>query len=231
MSTALPSQMRAIEISTPGGPEVLRPGQRPVPVPAAGEVLRKTLQQGGDAAWKIGLIRSLGERGDAKAVALIQPYLADPKIGSAAAGALAKIANDDAVSALWHAYDETNLVAAEALLLTGDRLVRQAYDEGRPVTGGLGLQGVRAVSSDQLAKPEAVFLRLYLAGSGQPGAMPAMKNPAAARRVHSAALVGLSEANPSAVRKYIAADLESNDPRLQFAAVTAATIAYGKDKS
>jgi len=31
--------MRAIEISTPGGPEVLRPGQRPVPSPAAGEVL------------------------------------------------------------------------------------------------------------------------------------------------------------------------------------------------
>jgi NADPH2:quinone reductase len=31
--------MRTIEISTPGGPEVLRPGQRPVPSPAAGEVL------------------------------------------------------------------------------------------------------------------------------------------------------------------------------------------------
>jgi NADPH2:quinone reductase len=31
--------MRAIEISTPGGPEVLRPGQRPVPSPTAGEVL------------------------------------------------------------------------------------------------------------------------------------------------------------------------------------------------
>ena len=39
MSRAVPSQMRAIEISTPGGPEVLRPGQRPVPEPAAGEVL------------------------------------------------------------------------------------------------------------------------------------------------------------------------------------------------
>ncbi len=36
---SLPSQMRAIEISTPGGPEVLRPGQRPVPTPAAGEIL------------------------------------------------------------------------------------------------------------------------------------------------------------------------------------------------
>jgi NADPH2:quinone reductase len=35
----LPTQMRAIEISTPGGPEVLRPGRRPVPAPAAGEVL------------------------------------------------------------------------------------------------------------------------------------------------------------------------------------------------
>ena len=39
MSRPIPSQMRAIEISTPGGPEVLRPGQRPVPSPAAGEVL------------------------------------------------------------------------------------------------------------------------------------------------------------------------------------------------
>jgi len=39
MPTTLPTQMRAIEISTPGGPEVLRPCQRPVPLPAAGEVL------------------------------------------------------------------------------------------------------------------------------------------------------------------------------------------------
>jgi NADPH2:quinone reductase len=31
--------MRALEISTPGGPDVLRPGQRPVPSPVAGEVL------------------------------------------------------------------------------------------------------------------------------------------------------------------------------------------------
>src|SRR5258706_12080700 len=39
MSRPIPSQMRTIEITTPGGPEVLRPGQRPVPSPAAGEVL------------------------------------------------------------------------------------------------------------------------------------------------------------------------------------------------
>jgi NADPH2:quinone reductase len=39
MPRPIPSHMRAIEISTPGAPEVLRPVQRPVPLPAAGEVL------------------------------------------------------------------------------------------------------------------------------------------------------------------------------------------------
>jgi NADPH2:quinone reductase len=39
MAKPLPSQMRVIEISTPGGPDVLRAAQRPLPAPAAGEVL------------------------------------------------------------------------------------------------------------------------------------------------------------------------------------------------
>lgn len=38
---ALPEMMTAIEITTPGGPEVLQPCQRPTPVPAPGEVLVK----------------------------------------------------------------------------------------------------------------------------------------------------------------------------------------------
>jgi NADPH2:quinone reductase len=38
--------MRAIEITTPGAPDVLRPTQRPVPVPAAGEVLIKVVAAG-----------------------------------------------------------------------------------------------------------------------------------------------------------------------------------------
>ena len=37
--SALPDTMTAIEISSPGGPEVLRPVRRPVPRPARGEVL------------------------------------------------------------------------------------------------------------------------------------------------------------------------------------------------
>ncbi len=35
----IPSQMRCVEISKPGGPEVLVPAERPVPYPQAGEVL------------------------------------------------------------------------------------------------------------------------------------------------------------------------------------------------
>jgi NADPH:quinone reductase len=37
--TALPATMTAIEISEPGGPEVLKPASRPMPLPGAGEVL------------------------------------------------------------------------------------------------------------------------------------------------------------------------------------------------
>lgn len=42
----LPQTMTAIEISTPGGPEVLKPCQRPVPEPSSGEVLLKVAYAG-----------------------------------------------------------------------------------------------------------------------------------------------------------------------------------------
>ena len=42
----LPEQMTAIEITAPGGPEVLQPVQRPVPVPAADQVVLKVAWAG-----------------------------------------------------------------------------------------------------------------------------------------------------------------------------------------
>src|SRR5215470_840905 len=42
----VPASMTAIEIKTFGGPEVLTPGRRPVPSPAAGEVLVKVAAAG-----------------------------------------------------------------------------------------------------------------------------------------------------------------------------------------
>ena len=44
--TALPETMTAIEITEPGGPEVLRPTTRPTPSPGPGEVLVKVAAGG-----------------------------------------------------------------------------------------------------------------------------------------------------------------------------------------
>ena len=46
MTAAIPRTMTVIEIARPGGPEVLRPAERPVPSPAAGEVLIKVAGAG-----------------------------------------------------------------------------------------------------------------------------------------------------------------------------------------
>lgn len=46
MSDAIPSTMRCVEISKPGGPEVLVPTRRPTPAPAAGEVLIRVAAAG-----------------------------------------------------------------------------------------------------------------------------------------------------------------------------------------
>lgn len=43
---SLPSTMRVVEIAGPGGPDVLRPAERPLPVPALGEVLIKLAAAG-----------------------------------------------------------------------------------------------------------------------------------------------------------------------------------------
>ncbi len=43
---ALPTKMRCVEISTPGGPEVLKPAERDVPTPGPGEVLIRVAAAG-----------------------------------------------------------------------------------------------------------------------------------------------------------------------------------------
>ena len=52
--------MRAVEITKPGGPEVLKETQRPVPVPAQGQVVIKVAWAGvnrPDALQRAGLMR------------------------------------------------------------------------------------------------------------------------------------------------------------------------------
>ncbi len=46
MSNTLPATMKAVEISAPGGPDVLKPVERPLPTPKAHEVLVKVVAAG-----------------------------------------------------------------------------------------------------------------------------------------------------------------------------------------
>jgi HEAT repeat protein len=178
------------------------------PAPEAGEVLRTALQQGGDTSWKIGLIRSLGEREDAKAVDLIKTHLSQQETAAAAASALGKIASADSIRALWDAYDAGNTVAADELITAGNRLSKAGKKKDAA----------------------SVFSRLYSAGTASKGAATAQqKEPPAPAQVCGAALIGWATADPKAVRPLVEESLRGGERRLQFAAVTAATAAYGKD--
>jgi hypothetical protein len=170
------------------------------PADEANSVLRTALEQGGDTTWKIGLIQSLGERHDAKAVTLIKPCLQETPLSAAAAAALARIATDDSVQALWEAYAAGNHVAGDALILAGARLLQDKTP----------------------AKAERIFSKLYQT--------PAATNDAAATRLRAAALIGLAKAAPSAARPYVVAQLQGDNRQMAYAAAAAAPLAYEKDR-
>jgi HEAT repeat protein len=177
------------------------------PTPAATEVLRAALKQGREPAWKIGLLQSLGERRDSGAIELIKLQLSSKETTLAASSALAKIADPQALAALWGAYDEGIAGAADALVAAGNRLVS---------------------AGDKVAAKD-LFNRLYLAGTTGLGASPqAAKQPIAPVQVRSAALIGLAAADPASARSFIDESLQQQEPALQFAAVTAAEAAHGK---
>jgi HEAT repeat protein len=177
------------------------------PAPAATEVLRAALKQGGEPAWKIGLLQSLGERRDSGSIELIKLHLSSKETTLAASSALAKIADPQVVAALWGAYDEGIAGAADALVAAGNRLES---------------------AGDKVAAKD-LFNRLYLAGTTGLGASPqAAKQPIAPVQVRSAALIGLAAADPASARSFIDEALQQQEPALQFAAVTAAEAAHGK---
>ena len=174
--------------------------------PAATESLRAALKQGGEPAWTIGLIQSLGERRDSGAVELIKLHLSNTETARPACSALAKIADPLALAALWGAYDERIAGAADALVAAGNRLASA---------------GDKAAAKD-------LFNRLYLAGTTGAAATPqAAKEPVAPPQVRSAALIGSAAADPASARPFIEEALQQQEPALQFAAVTAAEAAHG----
>jgi HEAT repeat protein len=92
------------------------------PAPAATESLRAALAQGGDTNWRIGLIQSIGEKGDTASISLIAPCLGQPETSFAAARALGKIASEKALKDLWGAFEKNTPAAADALVAAANRL-------------------------------------------------------------------------------------------------------------
>ena len=129
------------------------------PAPAATESLRAALKQGGELNWKVGLIQSLGEHGDAQSVSLIALSLAQPETCLAAASALSKIVTEQAVNELWAAFDKNTVGAADALVATANRLAAKGEPK-RAATIYLKLYAVpdngplRAAALGGLAKAE-----------------------------------------------------------------------------
>jgi len=177
------------------------------PAPGATESLRAALKRGGETSWTIGLIQSLGERRDAGAVELIRTHLSSKETALAAVLALGKIADPRAVAALWEAYDAGVSSAGDGLVAAGNRLL-SAGDKG--AANGL-------------------FSQLYLAGTPQSAAGAQTPNRRVAPiQVRSAALIGCAAGDSQSARRFIPDALQQQAPELQLAAVTAATIAYGK---
>jgi len=179
------------------------------PSPAASDSLRAALEEGGETAWRIGLIQSLGERGDNKSVDLIKACVKSKDTATVACSALGKIATEGAIAALLAAYEGSVPGAAEGLVIAGNHLL----------------------SAHQVAEAQAVFQRLYLVLVPRPGATAqAVNQPAAAYPVRRAALLGLAAANAMDMRQFIQADLQSKDARLELAAVEAARVMWGNER-
>jgi len=132
------------------------------PDPKATDSLRAALQRGGDSAWKIGLVHSLGERRDPKAVPLIAPLLSDPQVGGAAAKALGQIATPEAVNALWNVFDSQPLAAGSLVCaahqLKSVAIARRLYSRSRS-------SATRAAVLSLLARSDPALLEEALIGS------------------------------------------------------------------
>ena len=101
-----------------------------IPGPAVDKALRSTLGKTSGKA-KVGIINSLGQRGDRKSVPALRRLISssDPTVAGAAVAALGKIADAKAVKVLASAKDKTTgklrLLVLDAYLNCADQLVAQ----------------------------------------------------------------------------------------------------------
>ncbi|MEI6240672.1 MAG: HEAT repeat domain-containing protein [Planctomycetia bacterium] len=135
----------------------------PIPAPEAAQALRAALGTA-QGSLRIGMIESLGGRGDAASVPALARLLAgDPQVAAAAATALGHIRTPEAIAALsaadplagagvGRAVVDARLASAEALLAAGKRAEAQgiyqtlaAAVKGKPGAKGVELAAARGL--------------------------------------------------------------------------------------
>jgi HEAT repeat protein len=167
--------------------------------PAASAILRAALAKGGDAAWIVGCINSLGERRDTAAVSLIAKRLvvqqsADVPTATAAAWALGRIASPDAVAALWQMFPavppigDALICAADRLATTGDKpaanaIFQKLYAQAKAVP-------LRAAALSGAAKTDPAAARSLIAEALK-GSDPRLQDAAIAAAAGSPEMVKL----------------------------------------
>ena len=132
--------------------------------PAAGKALRVALAAS-DVKTQIGIVNSLGDRGDAESVALLKPLTKsdNAELRDAAVTALGKIGTPAALSALT-ALNDKSLLVAQATLKAADKLARSggkseaertysalALAGNPPVVRASALRGLAAIGSPRAA--------------------------------------------------------------------------------
>ncbi len=148
--------------------EVARRALEANPSSSANGALRAALKDAGDARWRIGLINSLGQRRDTRAVRTLVKALGDPdeSVAAAAASALGNISNSTALRALFKFYENetgrTKKAVSDALLDAGTvlagrgdkkaalRLYEKLYDqENEASIRAAALGGIASVDAQK----------------------------------------------------------------------------------
>jgi HEAT repeat protein/type 1 glutamine amidotransferase/sugar phosphate isomerase/epimerase len=169
--------------------EMARYALAAIPGPAADQALRAGLGRAPNDRVRIGIVSSLGERRDEKAVPALAALLSssNPEIGSAAAAALANIADRPALSALAAAASNAGRAVRE--------LMAEAY----------------VTCADQLAArgDTAAAVNVYRK----------MMAPGEPARIRTRALAGLAAAERRKAVPVLAAEIQSGDSERQAVAI------------
>jgi HEAT repeat protein/type 1 glutamine amidotransferase len=176
-------------LTQPATSDMARYALERIPGVAVDEVLRNVLDKTSGKV-KVGIINSLGERGDEAAVIPLSRLLSDTdkEVAQAAAAALGKIAGSAAAmelgNALKQASDDWHVLLANAYLMCADKFV---------------------ASGNKIAAT-AIYKELY--------------TPAEPTPIRSAALAGIVAASPQEAVKLIVDVLKGGDPAMQAVAIS-----------